>query len=64
MTEHVRIDSHLDLGSKETLIIQYCSQNMQKIVERMKIAYTQDVNNIYYYDYPAYNYVWIRYILQ
>ena len=54
----------MDLGAKETLTIRYGLQNMHKIAERMKITYTHEVNNIYYYDFTTFNYVWIIYILQ
>ena len=54
----VIIDSHMDLGAKETLTIRYGSQNMHKITERLKFTYTHEVNNGYYYDCKTSNYVW------
>ena len=37
---------------------------MHKTTERVKNAYTHEVNNIYYYNFPTCNYVWNRYIVQ
>ena len=56
-TIYVRIDSQLDLGAKETLTIRYGLQNMHKIDERLKITYTHEVNNIYYYEFPTCKYI-------
>ena len=55
--KNVIIDSHIDIETKDIVMIRYCSQNMHKLEERVKITRTNEVNRIYYYDCPTHKYV-------